>query len=83
MLFVLLFFPPPPRGSILSRGDTRTKNNEGSTPLLAACEGGHLDVTQWLFITVASEDTGTARSGGWTPFLGACDVVAWRAAHRV
>jgi len=50
----------------------RTKDSEGSNPMLSTCYGGHLDVAQWLFEVGAAEDIRTENNDGKTPVLWVC-----------
>ena len=60
----------------------RTANEDDDTPMIKACENGHLEVAQWLFGSGAAEDVRTTHFDGSTPIILACsnghlEVAKW------
>jgi len=70
-------------GGAFDHGHASLANNFGSTPLLNACQRGHLCVAKWLIHrTKAALDVRRPNNSGWTPLLIACHkgqlpVVEW------
>ena len=52
--------------------DIRKADNDGYTPMCAACQEGHLSVCRWLFEVGAAEDIRKANNNGTTPMMVAC-----------
>ena len=51
---------------------TRTVEEDGFTPMLSACKGGHLSVCEWLFEVGADGDISRSNNHGITPMHMAC-----------
>ena len=56
-----------------AKGDITKAINNGATPMLGACQEGHLSVCQWLFEVGAKGDITKADEEGYTPMLWACN----------